>query len=864
MGSRINHKKYQETFLKNYTHSAFLIEKAELQFTLDPITTCVKTKLYIKRNKALKSSTTSIKLDGINLKLEEIKLNNKILPTSNYLISSSDLIILQVPNNFILETTVTLNPQKNLTCTGLYLTNKNFCTQNEPCGFRHITYFIDRPDVLTKFTTIIIADRNQYPVLLANGNVISKTNLKNNLHQIVWADPFPKSAYLFALVAGNFFYLEDYYLTKTGRRIKLRIYVESKSLIKQCHHAMISLKQAMLWDEKEFNLEYDLDLYQIVAINDLNVSAMENKGLNVFNTSALLASPLTATDTDFKRVTAVIAHEYFHNWTGNRVTCRDWFQIGLKEGLTTLREQLFMEDTYGQSLNRINTIKIICTDQFSEDSSPLSHPIRLRSYIDVNNFYTTTIYYKSAEVARMIITIFGNKMFRRIIKKFLTKFDGKAATIEDFITVASKVTKIDLKQFKLWYDQFGTPLLKIKGNFKDKIYSVTFIQEHHKAPKNFYIPLKIGFLDSSGKNLQAQTLIIKNSRQKFTFKGFDIKPVPSFLKNFSAPVKIFFSYTDNELLHLMRYDNDPIIRWEASQKLMIKTILTLCQYTAIKRLPVILIQMFDIIINNRKIDPSLTALMMKLPSEIQLLDISPKTTIESVHTIREFIKRELASIFKTKLLNCYNDNCSKKSYRFNACNIEKRELKNTCLSYLMYLNTIDVFTICEQQIKYSNNLTDIYAGLNFLVNSRHRKREQFIDLYYKKWCNHPNLINKWFILNSTIKCSGNLSRVKKLLKHPAFSLSNPNNVYSLIHTFCEINLINFHAKDGSSYKFLSDQIIAIDEFNPQLAAALTISLTYGCKFDTKRNKLMQEQLNKIKCIPNISPNVYEIVNKSIS
>ncbi|MDR1057378.1 MAG: aminopeptidase N [Coxiellaceae bacterium] len=859
----MKNKKYRATFLKNYTPPPSWIKTAELLFTLDPKETWVKAKLHIQRNTAVKQKRAPIKLDGTNLNLKEIKLNNKLLPTKWYKITPNNLTISQVPDDFVLETTVIINPEKNLTCTGLYLTNENFCTQNEPHGFRHLTYFIDHPDILTKFTTTIIADRRKYPVLLSNGNMIAKKNLKNNLHQVTWLDPFPKSAYLFALVAGKFFYLEDNYQTKSRRRITLRIYIESQQLIHQCQHAMLSLKQAMLWDEENFGLEYDLALYQIVAINDLNIGAMENKGLNVLNTKVLLASPLTATDIDFKRIAAVIAHEYFHNWTGNRITCRDWFQIGLKEGLTTLREQLFMEDLYGQSINRISTIKTIYTRQFPEDAGPLAHPIRLQSYIEVDNFYTTTVYYKSAEVARMLITIFGRRIFQKIIQKFLAKFDGQAVTIEDFIITASKVIKIDLKQFKLWYDQCGTPLLKIKDNFKDKIYSITIEQKHKKAPQDFYIPLAVGLLNSRGKSTATQILTIKKDKQTFSFKGFDAKPIPSFLRNFSSPIKIQYLYSNAELLFLIQYDNDPISCWEASQKLITNVIYDLCQLKQVKTLPEILIQLFKFIISNKKIDPALAAQMLELPCETHLLEILPGIDIENIHTACEFIKITIAKNLKTELLDCYKNNHSQKSYKLHPIAIGKRKLKNVCLDYLMYLNTEDIFTLCKQQLDHADNLTDIYASLVALANSTYKKRELVLESFYKKWRNHPNLVNNWLTLNANIKLRGNLNRVKKLLNHPAFNLKNPNNVYALIRTFCENNLINFHAKNSMGYKFLTSQILTIDKFNPQLAAILATPLTWGYKFDEKRSKLMQKQLRKIKQTPGLSPNVYEIIARAM-
>lgn len=855
---------HKSIFLKDYTPSPFLIESAHLQFILDPANTIVNAKLEIKRNLAIKTRNRSIMLDGINLNLHTIKLNGQLLSTTNYQITKEHLTIHKVPDNFVLETTVKIHPKQNLACTGLYLTNNNFCTQNEPHGFRHITYFIDRPDILTKFTTTIIADKTKYPVLLSNGNLIAKKELRNNKHSVTWQDPFPKSAYLFALIAGKLGFIEDYYTTTSGRKITLRIFAENKNL-KQCHHAMASLKQAMAWDEQNFGLEYDLNMYQIVAINDLNIGAMENKGLNVFNSDLCLASQTTTSDADFNKITAVIAHEYFHNWTGNRVTCRDWFQIGLKEGLTTLREQMFMEDLYGHVINRINSIKIMCTKQFAEDAGPLAHPVRLQSYIEVNNFYTVTVYEKSAEVARMLYTIFGKKTFQKIIKKFLAKFDGQAITIEDFLQTAEMVTKTNLQQFKLWYDQAGTPTLSISDNFaKNKNYTLKIKQKHHISTKDFYIPLSIGLVDAKGKNSSAKTLIIDKSKQTFSFPKFTTKPVPSLLRNFSAPVKIEYNYNDNELLLLMCHDHDPINRWNASQKLMTNIVIRLYKKVCAKQphaLPPILIDAFKKIINDNKIECAIKAQILQLPTENYLIEAIPHTNIEALHYVCEFIKLELAKELKSELLECYKQHNEIKPYTLDAVSIGKRSLKNLCLYYLMHLNTEEMFAICLQQLKQSDNMTDTYACLNALTNSNYSKRDQLLENYYQKWQDQPNLVDKWLALNASIKLPKNLQRIQKLMHHLAFNIKNPNNVYSLIRTFCENNHINFHETSGAGYRFLADQVLTIDKFNPQLAATIILPLTRGYKFDKKHKQMMKRQLLRIYQKPKISKNIYEIINK---
>lgn len=852
-----NHK---TIFLKDYTPPDFLVESADLQFTLDPKNTIVTARLLIKKNPQINSTT--ITLDGCKLKLQAIKLNKRELSNTEYNITSETLTIFQVPDEFILETTVTIHPDQNFTCTGLYLTDDNFCTQNEPHGFRYITYFIDRPDVLTKFTTTIIADKTNYPVLLANGNLIAANELTNNQHTVTWQDPFPKSSYLFALVAGKFGHLTDYYTTTTKRKITLRIFAQEKQL-EQCHYALAVLKQAMAWEEQNFGLAYDLDIYHIVAINDLNVGAMENKGLNVFNSNLLLASATTTTDADFNKIAAVIAHEYFHNWTGNRVTCRDWFQIGLKEGLTTLREQLFMEDTYGYVINRINAIKIICTKQFAEDASPLLHPIRLQSYIDVNNFYTVTIYHKSAEVARMLYTIFGKKIFQKIIQTFLCEYDGQAVTIEDFLDTAATVTKTNLEQFKLWYDQAGTPNLEVTDSFTSKGYTLKITQNHPHANRDFYIPIVMAMVYPDGVNTATRTLISKTREQFFSFPHCTAKPIPSLLRDFSAPVKIIYKYNDDALLLLLSHDQNPINAWDACHLLMLKIIQQLSNDFAANQqltLPPILIHAFKTVLNNSNITAELIAQMLQLPTENYLLT-NLQIDIDTIHYVSEFLKLELAKNLKTVMLACYKHNHDTKPYQLDADSIGKRSLKNLALHYLMYLNTVDIYHLCLQQLEHANNMTDIQASLTALANSNYPKREQVLASYYQKWRDQPNLVNKWLAINATIKTPGTLQRVQKLIYHPAFNPKNPNNVYALIRTFSENNPNNFHEKSGSGYKFLADQVLAIDKFNPQLAAAIVLPLTRGHKLDNARQKLLQLQLTRISQETQLSKNVYEIINK---
>lgn len=901
--NKMRTKMHKTIFLKDYTPSPFLIESAELKFELNPTKTIVNAKLHIKKNPTSGTEPTELILDGENLELLDIKINNERLAESDYKITSEQLIItipthtyevqhpsdtlvcfaksarndetmqaeqaVAISDDFILETTVAINPKQNLSCTGLYLSSNNFCTQNEPCGFRHITYFIDRPDILTKFSATIIADKTNYPVLLSNGNLIGSSDLADNKHIATWQDPFPKSAYLFALVAGKYDFIEDFHSTNSGRKITLRIFAQTNQL-DQCHHAMQTLKLAMEWDEKTFGLEYDLDIYQIVAVDDFNMGAMENKSLNIFNSKLLLASQDTATDADFSRIAAVIAHEYFHNWTGNRVTCRDWFQIGLKEGLTTLREQLFMEDTYGYAVNRIDSIDFIRNRQFAEDAGPLSHPVRLQSYIEINNFYTVTVYEKGAEIARMLCTMFGRETFQLIMREFLCKYDGQAVTIEDFLQTAELVTKTDLNQFKLWYDNAGTPELIIQDKLdQDNIYNLT-IQQKNPANRNFHIPLSIGLINNNGATIHQQTVIIDQNSHHFSFGKQQEKPVISLLQNFSAPIKTNYTHTDDELLLLLKYDQDPINAWDASQKLILNTVLNIYHSTShndeAKQTEQVvtldkLITGFKFVLNHKTITPALKTQMLQFPAMSFLIENLVKVDIEKLHRIVEFIKLELAKSLYQELITCYHAN--KNTYSLDPESIGIRSLKNLSLTYLMHLNTQEIFTLCLEQLNQSDNLNDKQVSISLIADSSLAEREQILADYYEQVKHHVGLTDKWLTLNASTKLPDTLARVQKLTLHPAFNNKNPNKVYALIRAFCDNNHLNFHQADGAGYQFLANQVLTIDKFNPQLAAAIVTPLTKGHKFDHARKQLMQAQLIAIKNEANLSKNIYEIITKAL-
>ena len=855
--------KYQPTFARDYRPSSFLITAVDLEFTLNPKETLVRSRLSITKNPLVRAEKEPLKLDGVDLELVEIKFNQQLLSPQHYKITPTHLIIEDAPENFTLEILVKICPEKNLSCSGLYLSSGNFCTQNEPHGFRHITYFLDRSDVLTTFSTTIIADREQYPVLLSNGNLIEAENLTSNLHKVRWHDPFPKAAYLFALVAGKFAVTTNKYVTQTGQEVELKIFV-SEQYLGYCDHAMQSLKRAMRWEEQNFGLSYDLALYQIVGIDDFNFGAMENKGLNIFNNELLLTSKEMATDRDFKNVAAVIAHEYFHNWTGNRVGCRDWFQIGLKEGLTTLREELFTEDNYGKTASRIESISILYNRQFPEDAGPLSHPIRLTSYIEVNNFYTATVYEKSAEVARMLITMFGYNTFCTILRSFLNTFDGMPATIEDFLAIASKITQKDLTQFKLWYDQSGTPVLEVTdGIDEQQNYYVDVIQKHPQAAKDFYLPLALGLINEQGDNFYQNTLLVSKAKERFHLTKADQKPTVVLLQNFSAPVKIEYEYSLDDLLHIAIHAQDPIAKWEAGQKLATSSLITSYHNDDPVTSPH-LVKLFASILDDDKLDGGFGAHLITLPTLNQVIEMLNEVDVEKLHRIRESTVYTLAKKLENKFLNCYNKNHSFDNYELTTEAIAKRTIKNISLRYLAQLNNDTHLALVSNQLKQTDNLTDLDAALTLIANSNHVEREQTLHQYYQQWKNQPNLFNQWLAINASIKFKGTVEHIRQLLQYPEVSLKNPSNVYALIRTFAINNLVNFHAPDGSGYRFLGEQVMKIDKFNSQLAATIATSLAQGKNLSRPLTLLRRSELERIYNEPKLSTNLYEIISKALT
>lgn len=880
-----NHAKQepQTTYLKDYQVPPYLVDEVNLIIDLFDDYATVKSHLRVRHNRHSLDKTKSFKLNGEDLTLEEIRLNGERLAPSQYELIDHYLVLHQVPDNFELDIKTKIYPQKNTALSGLYRSQNTFCTQCEAEGFRHITYFPDHPDILARYSTTISADESRYPYLLSNGNIIGMGKLEGGRHWVKWEDPFNKPCYLFALVAGDFDLLEDKFVTQSGRDVQLKIYVE-KGYVKQAHHAMYSLKEAMRWDEKAYGREYDLDVYMIVAIGDFNMGAMENKGLNIFNTHFVLAQPETATDDDYIHILAVIGHEYFHNWSGNRVTCRDWFQLSLKEGLTIFREQSFTEDRLSPAVMRIREVNYLRVSQFPEDAGPLAHPVCPDSYIEINNFYTATIYNKGSEVLRMMQTILGKPLFRKGMDLYFARHDGQAVTIEDYVKTMEDVSGIDLKQFRLWYKQSGTPVVSVKDEYdeKQKTYALTLTQSIPPTPGQptksaMHIPVRMGLLDKSGKEMKLylnneapeteKVLALTQSSQTFLFKNVESRPIPSLFRNFSAPIKLQYDYSDEALNVLFEQDKDSFNRWEAGQIYALRILLKLIsdhQSGKALQLPPGLVAMFQHILQNDKQDNLLLAEMLCLPTEKYIGEQMEVVDVDAIHHVREFAVCEIAKKLKNIFMSTYQQfHNPSKPYEFDLTEIAKRQLKNICFSYLLKLPENAELGWKQFEAALTSNMTDTLIALNSLNNLDSPLRQKALDLFYETWKHDALVVDKWFAIQAGSILPGTIQQIKKLVKHEAFDIKNPNKVYALIGTFGFRNPIHFHARNGEGYVFLREFVQDLDTLNPQVTGRMVNPLTTWKRYDKDRQQLMREQLNILLSGNKISKDLYEIVTKSI-
>ncbi len=885
---KMNENVNNTTLLKNYTPPRYLVTTVDLRFELNETATQVYSKIEFYRHPDTKGSPP-LMLNGEKLEIRSISLNGIELDSSGYTYDEKELIIENVPAEFALEVVTVINPHDNTELEGLYLSSGNFCTQCEAQGFRRITCYPDRPDVMAEFKTTIIADHEKYPVLLANGNLVEKGNMDDGQHYAVWHDPFKKPCYLFALVAGNLVKIEDTFLTRSRREIKLHIYVEPRNREK-CTHAMESLKKAMKWDEDTFGLEYDLDVYMIVAVDDFNMGAMENKGLNVFNSKYVLAKPETATDIDYEGIEGVIAHEYFHNWTGNRVTCRDWFQLSLKEGLTVFRDQEFSSDMTSRPVKRINDVQIMRNYQFREDAGPMAHPVRPDSYMEINNFYTLTVYDKGAEVIRMLHTFLGKEGFRRGLDLYFQRHDGQAVTCDDFVAAMVDANDVEMDGFKLWYSQAGTPVLKVNSEYDPgaKKYRLQIKQSIPPTPEQedkipMLLPVAVGLLDSKGGDIpikltdaddmpeSSKVLYLRDEQQLFEFDEIPEKPVLSFLRNFSAPVKVELERTDEELAFLMAYDSDPFTRWDAGQQLSMKYILeqiSRFQNNEPLQVPNIFVSSFKEILIDRNADPAFIALALALPMENWIGQQLEVVDPDAIFQVLQFFRRQLSEQLRLEFLEIYRENILAGPYMYSPRDAGRRSLKNTCLTYLLSPEdgnglSEDILDLALTQYHGADNMTDKAAALRAVVNSDRIAGDALLDDFYELWKVDPLVVDKWLTLQSLCPLEGTLDRVKKLTGHPAFILKNPNKVRALIGAFCQANQVRFHDESGAGYTFLADYVIQLNAMNPQIAARLLTPLTTWKRYDNNRQTLMRGQLERIMSAENLSGDVAEVASKSL-
>jgi aminopeptidase N len=889
------------TYLRDYRPPTFTIETTELHFDLFEDYALVVSKLLLKRKQVPEAEESDILvLHGQQLQLQKLCIDGKELSSDQYLVDEDALTIPALSEllgapvlEFTLECHTSIEPQNNTALEGLYKSRKMFCTQCEAEGFRRISYYLDRPDVMSKFTTTITADRAKYPILLANGNKIASgtSESDHSRHWVTWEDPFKKPSYLFALVAGDLASLDDSFITASGRDIKLQIFVEEKDLDK-CDHAMRSLKNAMDWDERVYGREYDLDIFMIVAVDDFNMGAMENKGLNIFNTSCVLANSKTQTDLAFQRVEAVVAHEYFHNWSGNRVTCRDWFQLSLKEGFTVFRDSEFSADMGSRTVKRVEDVAFLRTVQFAEDSGPMAHSVRPDSYMEISNFYTVTIYEKGAEVVRMISLILGPGRFRAGTDLYFERHDGEAVTTEDFIAAMEAANDIQLRQFRNWYSQAGTPVLAIEGSYDEETrrYTLSVKQSCPDTPgqsnkRPFHIPLRVGLIGAAGVELPLKlagagkpettdlVLDVCEESQQFVFEDVAAKPVPSLLRSFSAPVRLQFDYSREDLFFLMVHDSDGFNRWNASQLLgvsIIEDLQGLYPNPDALVLPEILCDAYgavlDSALKDSQLDQAMIAQLLALPTEGALIEQAQVADVESIHGVREFLANRLAQALEDKFAALYQVNSDEGKFAVDAHSMARRSLKNLALTYLVRTGEAGWLEACNRQFTTAGNMTDQYAALKNLVNSDTDLGRVFateaLDGFYKQWRHEPLVVDQWFAVQATSQLSGVLGRVKQLLHHECFEIRNPNKVRSLIGAFCGQNHVAFHAAAGDGYEFLADQVLSLDKLNPQIASRLLTPLTRWRKFDEKRQALMQVQLQRIKATADISRDVFEIVEKS--
>ncbi|WP_462180128.1 aminopeptidase N [Pseudoalteromonas gelatinilytica] len=857
--------KPQAQYLKDYQAPQFSIQHINLRFELAPLKTSVQSTMTINRTD---ESNADLALDGVDLTLISVKVDDQAY--DDYTLEDEKLIIHNLPASFILKIENHIDPQTNTSLEGLYLSGGAYCTQCEAEGFRKITYYLDRPDVLASFDVTIIADK-KYTHLLSNGNQIESGNLDDGRHFVKWQDPFKKPSYLFALVAGDFDVLRDHYTTQSGRKVELALFVDKGNLSKT-PHAMTSLKKSMQWDEERFNLEYDLDIYMIVAVDFFNMGAMENKGLNIFNSKCVLANQETATDKDYHTIESIVGHEYFHNWTGNRVTCRDWFQLSLKEGLTVFRDQEFSSDLGSRALNRIDAVKVMRTHQFSEDAGPMAHPIRPEKVIEMNNFYTVTVYDKGAEVIRMMHTLLGEEKFQQGMALYFERHDGQAVTCDDFVAAMSDASGIDLTQFKRWYSQAGTPKLSVEQEFDEKNQTFALSIEQF-APDNqpnnalLHIPFAIELLDSEGQSLpliidnqvQDSVLNVTEKTQQFVFEGIKQRPVAVLLEDFSAPCIVNQDTSAADLLHIMRFARSDFSRWDAQQRLFTNEMKAAIASGEACLSDDILFAL-KALIDQREGDLALIAELLKLPSYDTLAAEYAVIPVDDIIAVQNAFESQIATHLTESLVNCYN--ALEDDGSTSATAVAVRALKQLCLHYLAKTNHSDVSSLITESA-HSINMTNALAALSAVVKANHSLCDTLLTEFDAKWRHDVLVMDKWFALQAMKDSATSINDIKALYEHPSFDFGNPNRVRALVGSFSHFNITQFHRADGKGYQLLGDLLVKLNDINPQNASRMLTPFMSWKRYDENRSAAMKAQLQRLADLDGLSDDLFEKVEKAL-